>query len=148
MTTVQSACNRLEIHLPEGLLGSAIDPDWGKEKDQRLFISDSFSCTVQCPLSLAPSALRGILCPSENKPSSHLSCFYEPVDLHHICLSIIYIKGETGPSPQYLIALLVCQGKNWAQDERRTLCTSQDLETISSGRDNKEGVEFLCFVKG
>lgn len=32
MTTVQSVSNRLEIHQPEGLLGSVIDPDWGREK--------------------------------------------------------------------------------------------------------------------
>lgn len=108
MTTVQSVCNRLEINLSEGLLGSVIDPDWESGKDKRLPMCDSFSTTVQHPMAQTRSVLCGILCPSEHNPSCHLPCFYEPVALHHICLSIVFIKGETGPSPQYLTALLVC----------------------------------------
>lgn len=110
---------------------------------------DSFSHTVQWPLSPTLSVLCGILCPSEHNPSSHLSCFYEPVALHHICLSIIYIKGETGPSPQYLIALLVCWGKNWAEDARMTwVATVRVWREFQVGGKIRRELSFCVFYKG
>lgn len=111
------------------------------------FFCDSYSPTVQCPFLLILSVLHGILHPSEPNPSPHLSCFYKPVALHHTPPSITLRVDGPGLSPQYPIPLFVWQGKNWARDIRRTwLFCSQELERIISGKENKEGVEFLCWV--
>lgn len=59
-----------------------------------------------------------------------------------------YIKGGWTWSISSVPHTPVCMaGKDWARDIRRTwLYCSQELERIISGKENKEGVEFLCWV--